>query len=358
MDQFKQALKAHTVKKLKEEASKYNKSLGIITGYSKMSKDQLIEEMSKHKDKFMHLMNVPKKEASKPAPKASKPAPKKEMPKMEMPKKEMPKMKMPKKEMPKMETPKMETPVKESLQIQKAAEPKKINNNMSAEMLENYKILGVEPTATLTQIKKAYKKMAFKYHPDRNKSESAVKKFQDISIAFTKIVNYLTGDDKMMDEEQEIRNVLKFLVNFLAVIDNVEQPGKEEEQKSKKYNDFLIKSLKKMNELKVKYSNNKVIMDKINLINNRYGNIFVRFDEKTILRGLQVHINDIRATKSIKSLEKLIKRYNKYSLKPLLEEYKNNKNITDKIEEVQDEYEKKERELTSIEKETKKKNRA
>lgn len=85
MDTFKQALKALTVKRLKEEASKYNKSLGIITGYSKMSKDQLIEEMSKHKDKFMHLMTppAPKKEAPKPAPKKEvpKPAPKKETPK-------------------------------------------------------------------------------------------------------------------------------------------------------------------------------------------------------------------------------------------------------------------------------------
>jgi hypothetical protein len=83
MDQFKTALRALPVKRLKEEVSKYNKSLGIISGYSKMSKEDLITEMSKHQDKFKHLMTAPKKEAPKPAPKkeAPKPAPKMEAPK-------------------------------------------------------------------------------------------------------------------------------------------------------------------------------------------------------------------------------------------------------------------------------------
>jgi len=64
--------------------------------------------------------------------------------------------------------------------------------NQKAEGAKNrdyYKILGINRNATADEIKKAYRKMALKYHPDRN-SESeeskkiAQRKFQDISDAY------------------------------------------------------------------------------------------------------------------------------------------------------------------------------
>lgn len=49
---------------------------------------------------------------------------------------------------------------------------------------DSYKILGLKPGAEDTAIKKAFRKLAKKYHPDRNPSPDAAKKFQEITDAY------------------------------------------------------------------------------------------------------------------------------------------------------------------------------
>ncbi|KAK3857275.1 hypothetical protein Pcinc_036464 [Petrolisthes cinctipes] len=47
-----------------------------------------------------------------------------------------------------------------------------------------YQTLGVQRSATVQQIKKAYRRLAVRYHPDKNKEEGAEEKFKQISAAY------------------------------------------------------------------------------------------------------------------------------------------------------------------------------
>lgn len=55
---------------------------------------------------------------------------------------------------------------------------------MPSQNRDYYEVLGVPRSASDDQIKKAYRKLALKYHPDRNSDSDAKEKFQEISAAF------------------------------------------------------------------------------------------------------------------------------------------------------------------------------
>lgn len=60
--------------------------------------------------------------------------------------------------------------------------------------LDYYEVLNVPRDASKDEIKKVYRKLALKYHPDRNRSPGAEKKFKEISEAYA----VLSDDEKRM----------------------------------------------------------------------------------------------------------------------------------------------------------------
>jgi molecular chaperone DnaJ len=66
------------------------------------------------------------------------------------------------------------------------------------EKKDYYDILGLDHSATKDDIKKAYRKLALKYHPDKNKEKGAEEKFKQISEAYA--VLYDEEKRKMYDQ--------------------------------------------------------------------------------------------------------------------------------------------------------------
>jgi DnaJ-class molecular chaperone len=77
-----------------------------------------------------------------------------------------------------------------------------------------YKILGISKSATDDEIKKAYRKLALKYHPDKNKAPGAEDKFKEVAEAYEVLSDKKKRDvfDQYGEEGLKVMTQVIFLI--------------------------------------------------------------------------------------------------------------------------------------------------
>lgn len=92
--------------------------------------------------------------------------------------------------------------------------------------MENpYNILGVSPTASTDDIKKAYRALAMRHHPDRNPNSNAEVRFNAIKKAYELLsdpqkraeYNYSLNNRIVIDSENEAQSLWRSLFTRCGV---------------------------------------------------------------------------------------------------------------------------------------------
>lgn len=85
-----------------------------------------------------------------------------------------------------------------------------------------YEILGVDKNTTREEIRKSYKKLVIKYHPDRNKNPSAAEKFRKIQIAYEVLSNDIDREKyDSFDEMNHSHHLKEMFVYYRELIIDV-----------------------------------------------------------------------------------------------------------------------------------------
>ena len=77
-----------------------------------------------------------------------------------------------------------------------------------------YKILGIAKGASEDDVRKAYRKMALKFHPDKNKSAGAEEKFKEIAEAYEVLSDKRKRDIYDKYGEEGLKGMLYCLTHY------------------------------------------------------------------------------------------------------------------------------------------------
>jgi len=80
--------------------------------------------------------------------------------------------------------------------------------------LDYFEILEVDKSASQDDIKKAYRRLASKFHPDRNKSSDAVERFQKIQESYDVISDPQQRKIYIEQEYTEVINPKSFTKSY------------------------------------------------------------------------------------------------------------------------------------------------